>query len=104
MLPLGLYGPSTVICVPLVVLDNGVLQRAGMDVAVVVVDFQEAVLSHLRLPSLFQPASPSFHEEQPYGIPQPQELLAKVVQVQKAISQQFRRRRTWTATLCPKQI
>eukprot|EP00435_Cladocopium_sp_Y103_P075147 s60_g54.t1 len=76
--PPGPVGPSTVVVVPLVLLDNGVLTPTGGSASVLVVDLSEDVLPQLRLPSAFEQKDFAFDPDQPFGIPQPQELLLRV--------------------------
>ena len=76
--PPGPVGPSTAFIVPLKILDNGVLSDSGEQGSVLVVDFHESVLSHVRLPEAFEEIHFSFDPDQPYGIPAPAELMARV--------------------------
>ena len=71
-------GPSTLVVVPLAVLDNGSLSPTGVQASVLVVDFQESVVQQMRLPLEFEEINFSFDLEQPYGIPSPPDLLMKV--------------------------
>ena len=71
-------GPSTLVVVPLAVLDNGSLSPTGVQASVLVVDFQESVVQQMRLPLEFEEINFSFDLEQPYSIPSPPDLLMKV--------------------------
>ena len=77
-LPLGFLPeercPSTLVVVPLAVLDNGSLSPTGVQASVLVVDFQESVVQQMRLPLEFEEINFSFDLEQPYGIPSPPDL------------------------------
>ena len=76
--PPGPVGPSMVVVVPLMVLDNGMLAPAGVSASVVVVDFSLEMLSSLRQVREFEEINYIFDPDQPYGVPQPQELLQRV--------------------------
>eukprot|EP00435_Cladocopium_sp_Y103_P041190 s587_g11.t1 len=76
--PPGPVGPSTAFIVPLKILDNGVLTDSGDQGSVLVVDFHESVLQHVRLPEAFEDIHFSFDPDQPFGIPSPTELMARV--------------------------
>lgn len=67
-------GPSTLVVVPLAVLDNGSLSPTGVQASVLVVDFQESVVQQTRLPLEFEEINFSFDLEQPYSIPSPPDL------------------------------
>lgn len=76
--PPGPVGPSTVFVVPSHVLDNGVLAPSGSEVAVLVVDFAESVLSQMHVPPPFSQLQFTFDQEQPFAVPAPAELVAKI--------------------------
>eukprot|EP00435_Cladocopium_sp_Y103_P074220 s580_g47.t1 len=76
--PPGPVGPSTAFIVPLKILDNGVLADSGEQGSVLVVDFHESALQHVRLPEPFEEIHFSYDPDQPYGVPAPSELMARV--------------------------
>eukprot|EP00435_Cladocopium_sp_Y103_P042444 s1997_g11.t1 len=76
--PRGAVGPSTVLVVPSQVLDNGMLAPSGGEVAVLVVDMAETVLTHMRLPDAFSQLTFSFDLDQPFAIPSPSDLQTKI--------------------------
>eukprot|EP00435_Cladocopium_sp_Y103_P058778 s392_g20.t1 len=76
--PPGLVGPSTAFVVPLQILDNGTLSDSGEEGSVLVVDFHESVLQHVRLPMEFEEITFTFCPDQPFGVPSPADLMARV--------------------------
>lgn len=76
--PPGPVGPSTVLLVPGSVLDNGALTPTGSPLAVLVVDFSEAILPQLKMLPSFSNLHFTFDQGQPYAVPSPEDLLAKV--------------------------
>ena len=76
--PPGPVGPSTVLSVPGAVLDNGTLSPTGSSLSVVVVDFAESLLSQLHPLPAFSEVQFAFDPEQPYAVPSPLVLVARV--------------------------
>ena len=76
--PPGPVGPSTVFVVPSQVLDNGTLSPTGSEVAVLVVDMSEVVLSQMHVPVPFSQLQFTFDQEQPFAVPSPMDLLTKI--------------------------
>ena len=59
----GLVGPSTVLVVPSVILENGVLPPTGADIPVLVVDMSQSVLPRMRPAGSVDSAVFSFEED-----------------------------------------
>eukprot|EP00435_Cladocopium_sp_Y103_P052024 s1376_g16.t1 len=78
--PPGIVGPSTALVVPGRILEGGVLTPIGQDVPVVVVDFSEGALQHIRLPTDLEVPTYSFDPEQPFAILDPETLLGLIQQ------------------------
>ena len=76
--PPGPVGPSTVLVLPAVILDNGLLSPTGANVSVLVVDMAELVLSQMRVVGGPEEAVFSFEEDQPYAFLDPGQLQARV--------------------------
>lgn len=76
--PPGLIGPSVVLVVPGKILEEGVLVPIGSDVPVLVVDFSEKALRHLRLPEEQEVVTYSYDQDQPFALPDPDRLLASI--------------------------
>ena len=76
--PPGPVGPSTVVSVPGAVLDNGTLSPTGSPLAVTIVDFSQSLVSQLRVLPPFHEAQFGFDPEQPFAIPSPIALAARV--------------------------
>lgn len=74
--PPGPVGPSTVLQVSAVVLDNGNLHATGTSLSVVVVDLQEEVVAQMRLPEVGEHYPFTYDVDQPFAIPSPPQLLA----------------------------
>ncbi len=64
-----IFGPSVLVQVPGVVLDNGVVAPTGTAVHAVLVDCSSAVLASLRLPSIFEEIAANFDPDDPYALP-----------------------------------
>ena len=76
--PPGPVGPSFVTVVQLGLLDNGQLSHCGMQASVLVVDLAESVLEHVRLPGEFEALTYAFDPDQPFAVPMPEELDARI--------------------------
>ena len=73
--PPGVVGPSTVLRLPGMVLDNGVLAPAGSLMSVVVVDLNESVVAQLRPVDAGDAYPYTFDADQPFAVPHPQLLI-----------------------------
>eukprot|EP00435_Cladocopium_sp_Y103_P076215 s154_g82.t1 len=69
--PPGQVGPYTVLVVPGVVMENGLLTPTGQEVPVLVVDFTEEVLERMRLPDQQEVVIFSYDADQQFSIPHP---------------------------------
>ena len=74
--PIGLVGPSTVLQIPGVIIEDGRLAPTGTLLTVVVVDLGEDAVAQMRRPEALEVYPYSFDADQPFAIPSPQELLA----------------------------
>eukprot|EP00435_Cladocopium_sp_Y103_P059902 s1225_g21.t1 len=74
--PPGLVGPSTVLELPGMVLEQGVLSPTGTTVSVVVVDLAEEVVGQMRPLVHGEVYAFTYDVDQPFAIPAPQDLLA----------------------------
>ena len=74
--PIGLVGPSTVLQIPGVIIEDGRLAPTGTLLTVVVVDLGEDAVAQMRRPEALEVYPYSFDVDQPFAIPSPQELLA----------------------------
>ena len=63
--PPGLVGPSVFLVVPGKILEDGALSPIGSDVPVLVVDFSEGALRHLRLPGEQELVTYSYDQDHP---------------------------------------
>eukprot|EP00435_Cladocopium_sp_Y103_P053192 s698_g17.t1 len=76
--PPGPVGPSRVVVVSAVIMEDGILSRTGTELSVLVVDIHESVLPQLHPVSAGVPALFAFDEEQPFAFPDPAELKIHV--------------------------
>ena len=74
-----LFGPSTVVEVPSVVQNNGVITLTGGKVSVVIVDCLPDILSSMRELSPGEPIIFGFDEQMPMALPSPDALLTEAV-------------------------
>ena len=74
--PLGLVGPSTVLQVPGVIIEDGRMAPTGTLLSVVVVDLGEEAVAQMRLTDAAEHYPFTFDADQPFAIPSPQDLLA----------------------------
>ena len=77
-LPPGHVGPSTVVVVPAVLPEGGVLSPTGSSMSVLVVDMSEEVVGLLHPVEPSAPVEYAFDAEQPFAIPDPAFLKARV--------------------------
>ena len=73
----GVFGPSCMIKVPSVILDNGVASPTGEMVSVVLIDCTKEVVDHLHVPGIVDELDYGFAEDQPYALPAPDDLVVK---------------------------
>ena len=76
----GIFGPSTEVAVPGVVLDNGILSPTGEELAVVLVDCTLDVLPLLSYIPAMAEINYGFDEDQPFALPAPEPLLEAATQ------------------------
>ena len=71
----GVFGPSCIVEVASVILDNGMVSPTGEKVSVVLIDCHKDVVEFLHLPGIIDTLDYGFAEDQPYALPCPQELV-----------------------------
>ena len=67
--PIGLVGPSTVLQIPGVIIEDGRLAPTGTLLTVVVVDLGEDAVAQMRRPEALEVYPYSFDADQPFAIP-----------------------------------
>ena len=76
----GIFGPSTVVTVPGVVQNNGVVGPTGQDLPVLLIDCGRGVSAFLRQPEIGEAMTFGFDEDRPRALPSPDGLLSAASQ------------------------
>lgn len=70
----GVFGPSCIVEVSSVILDNGMVSPTGEKVSVVLIDCHKDVVEFLHLPGIIDDLDYGFAEDQPYALPSSEEV------------------------------
>ena len=76
----GPIGASTVLCIPSVIVDNGIRSRTGTMVSAVVVDVAEELISRIRLAGGYEDIALPFDLDSPFAYPDPALLLSRTME------------------------
>ena len=71
----GIFGPSTVVTVPGVVQNNGVVGPTGQDLPVLLIDCGRGVSAFLRQPEIGEEMTFGFDEDRPHALPSPDGIV-----------------------------